>query len=122
MNKDALELHKAVKDGCLELVKNLVDAGVNLNGLVDNKSPLMTACSGWMQIPTRKTEYLQIIHYLVSKGADPHIKDKDGRNCFELVKSCGCHYLSVELSLCCQQRNFMLKNKPNLTGNIYGFM
>ncbi|XP_059158977.1 ankyrin-3-like [Physella acuta] len=76
-------LHAAVKLGDVDIVNILLDLNADVNGVYDNKTPLLTA------------NHETVIDLLVTRGAEVNYKDDDGmtalhhvveNNCFEKVK------------------------------------
>ncbi len=65
-------LHYAAEGGCLEVVKFLIDEGINVNII-----------NGYGSIALHNAAYrgdLEIIRFLLEKGANPTIRNKDGKN------------------------------------------
>ena len=59
------------------MVQSLVEAGANINAVDEyGKTPLMCAC-GTCNVP--------LIEYLLSKGADTTIRDRDGDTAFDFL-------------------------------------
>lgn len=65
-------LHYAAEEGCLEIVKFLVEKGVDINA---------TKYERWTPLHAATYEgKLEIIKFLLEKGANPNIRDTDGKN------------------------------------------
>lgn len=65
-------LHCAAGEGCLEVVKFLIDKGINVNII-----------NGYGSTALHNAAYrgdLEIIRFLLKKGANPTIRNKDGKN------------------------------------------
>ncbi|MDX5526921.1 MAG: ankyrin repeat domain-containing protein [Wolbachia endosymbiont of Andrena nigroaenea] len=65
-------LHYAAGEGCLEVVKFLIDEGINVNII-----------NGYGSTALHNAAYrgdLEIIRLLLEKGANPTIRNKDGKN------------------------------------------
>jgi ankyrin repeat protein len=106
--KGATALVDACRTGDLETVKRLVEGGVPVNGKDKNRYPISAA--------VEKCKY-EVIKYLLSKGADPNIKDKeDGPALVEAINSC---YLRSTYSYdeCFNSIKCLLENgaDPNLS-------
>lgn len=65
-------LHYAAGEGCLKVVKFLIDEGINVNII-----------NGYGSTALHNAAYrgdLEIIRFLLEKGANPTIRNKDGKN------------------------------------------
>jgi uncharacterized protein len=84
------ELSSKAGVGDIDAVKALVESGANIN--VQDESygftPLMSAC---------EHNYIDMVRYLLSKGADPNIRAKDGSTA--LIRAAGNAPDAVELLL-----------------------
>ena len=75
-------IHKSAASGDYAEVKRFLQEGVDVNAKEDGKTPLMSAVyhatpTFWWSEPI--IPRLDIVQYLVDKGADVNAKDKDGR-------------------------------------------
>ncbi len=67
-------IHFAVQKGCIRSVKLLLEHGAKMNLLgIAGSSVLLWACGYWNSRP-----HLQIIQFLLEKGADPFTPNNDG--------------------------------------------
>jgi ankyrin repeat protein len=70
------KIHRAAKLGRTEEVKKLLESGVDVNKVVDGMSPLQAATKG---------HQIECMRLLIERGADPAVKDEDGRDLWDLV-------------------------------------
>jgi ankyrin repeat protein len=83
-----IPLHTAVERQELEVVRLLVDYGANIN-LPDRSlnTALHTALRG--ETVTTVGERLQIVEYLLGKGANASLKNSQGQTAYEVAKAYG---------------------------------
>ena len=83
---DTVPLHHAACGGSAEVSKLLLARGASPNfANVRGWTPLHWACKIRIFRKTRLEAHLEVIRVLLDAGADPTIKDKDGKNPLDLV-------------------------------------
>ena len=84
------ELSSKASAGDIDAVKALVESGVNIDvqGKTYGYTPLLSAC---------EHNYIDMVRYLLSKGADPNIRAKDGSTA--IIRAAGNAPDAVELLL-----------------------
>lgn len=75
--EDGTPLCIAISKGDFEMVKKLVEYGVNINGKSKDLTPLMVAVM---------YNRIEIIKYLIAIGAKIEIKDEKGRTALAIAK------------------------------------
>lgn len=74
---DVNPLNTAICKGDIETVKKLIENGANVNKFSGGLTPLMTAA---------RYNKVEIIHLLLSKGANPHITADNGYNALKFAE------------------------------------
>jgi ankyrin repeat protein len=102
-SKGQTPLHQAILTGFVETIKTIVDGGGDVNKpvlslnrgsslsnetltfgnydydcVLDSSTPLIQACGFILQDRSKSAVTMDIVHLLLSKGADPCIRDKAG--------------------------------------------
>ena len=74
---DPTKLYTAIANGDLETVKKFIEYGANVNESSNGVSPLMLAA---------RYNQVEIIKFLLEKGADVSAKDERGYNAFKYAE------------------------------------
>jgi serine/threonine protein kinase len=79
-------LHCAIEHRQIEIIKELLDRGADINSLnSDSSSPIYHAIDSCCQTDDMKTAEMKIVSLLLEKKANINIKDRDGRTPLRLA-------------------------------------
>ena len=83
----ACDINRAVFNNDLDKIKRFLDAGHDVNGRCQDKTPLLAACE-LLGTPKGGEQTAKVIQFLLERGADPNVQDNLGETPLtKIVKS-----------------------------------